>query len=392
VASALTSWVVDGLEPGASYEVAVHVENDHIPSATTPYTVITLSAGPPRAPSGLQASSDAPGSVTLSWTNNSYTATHFVVQQMEPAVSSWQTIRTVSATTTTTLTDIEHGKPYRYRVIASNAHGPSSPSDYVRVAADFGAPLAPTNVAVEVSTSTYHISWTDNSDNESGFWIEEATDQGAFVRIGQGAAGQTTFAATGVMSADQHRYRVIAFNSAGEAASADVAPEQEGGAGDFDHSFGNAGTLTIDTQPAGSGGVVALNDRKALVFNASAFASSLWLTRLNADGTTDITYGSQGVLTIVPPVYTAGFTTTAQARSEDDSIFLWTKTLLLKLDAHGYVDYSFGTNGFVQFPIPASSGTVTGVSPQSDGSIFVAGLSGSDQYRGQFHLCGENRF
>lgn len=73
---------------------------------------------------------------------------------------------------------------------------------------------APSNlVATAVSTSQINLSWQDNSDNESGFAIEERVSGGSFVeivRIGQNA---TIYQRTGLFSATEYSYRVRAFRT-----------------------------------------------------------------------------------------------------------------------------------------------------------------------------------
>jgi PKD repeat protein len=73
------------------------------------------------------------------------------------------------------------------------------------------APSGLTASAPKRGSVTLH--WTDNSGNESGFYIERApSGSGVFARVGQVAANATSFAQSGV-AAGTYLYRVQAFNA-----------------------------------------------------------------------------------------------------------------------------------------------------------------------------------
>jgi hypothetical protein len=56
------------------------------------------------------------------------------------------------------------------------------------------------------------LRWTDNSNNEQGFYVERApSSTGVFTRIAQTAANATTYSGSGVPSGT-YLFRVQAFN------------------------------------------------------------------------------------------------------------------------------------------------------------------------------------
>ncbi len=59
------------------------------------------------------------------------------------------------------------------------------------------------------------LSWTDNSNNESGFKIERAIEGESFTQIGTVGANITNFTDTSVTSFTTYNYRVRAYNSSG---------------------------------------------------------------------------------------------------------------------------------------------------------------------------------
>ena len=87
------------------------------------------------------------------------------------------------------------------------------------------APNAPTNlVGTAVSTNQINLSWTDNSSNEDGFLIERCTGNSCtnFAQIAQVGLNVTTFPNTGLSKNTWYRYRVRAFNVAGNSAYTNI--------------------------------------------------------------------------------------------------------------------------------------------------------------------------
>ena len=88
------------------------------------------------------------------------------------------------------------------------------------------APNAPSNLtATAVSTSQINLSWTDNSGNEDGFFIERCQGNNCtnFGQIAQVAANTSSYPNTGLSSNTFYRYRVRAFNSGGNSAYSNIA-------------------------------------------------------------------------------------------------------------------------------------------------------------------------
>lgn len=66
------------------------------------------------------------------------------------------------------------------------------------------------------------MAWADNSNNEDGFRVERCQvgkrEQCSFAQIIQTAVNATSFSDTGVSGRKTYRYRVRAFNGAGNSA------------------------------------------------------------------------------------------------------------------------------------------------------------------------------
>lgn len=79
-----------------------------------------------------------------------------------------------------------------------------------------GVPAAPTNLKSDAqSTTEVVLTWTDTSNNETGFRIERRTLTGNYQEIGTAGANTTTFVAGGLSSGTFYIFRVRAQNSSG---------------------------------------------------------------------------------------------------------------------------------------------------------------------------------
>ncbi len=88
-----------------------------------------------------------------------------------------------------------------------------------------GKPARPTNLtAVAASPSLINLSWTDASNNENGFAIERCTGAGCanFLEIFRTGPNVVTFADSGRTPQTRYRYRVLAFNAAGNSKYSNV--------------------------------------------------------------------------------------------------------------------------------------------------------------------------
>src|SRR5262245_39703461 len=78
--------------------------------------------------------------------------------------------------------------------------------------------------SVALTESAVDLAWLDNADNESGYHVERCAGSGcaAFVRVATGPAGATRYRDASLGAGATYRYRVSAFNAAGESASSNI--------------------------------------------------------------------------------------------------------------------------------------------------------------------------
>src|SRR5258705_545173 len=90
---------------------------------------------------------------------------------------------------------------------------------HVVTAASPATPVAPTNLAaVAASSSQVNLSWSDNSNNETGFKVQRSTNGNSFSLVATLGANVTTYANTGLTASTRYYYRVRSYNTKGNSA------------------------------------------------------------------------------------------------------------------------------------------------------------------------------
>ena len=77
--------------------------------------------------------------------------------------------------------------------------------------------------AAVIAAGRIRLSWTDHSDNETGFRVERAVGSTLFNAIGTAGPGVITFDDMGLTSDTTYVYRVVAFNGVGQSAPSTLA-------------------------------------------------------------------------------------------------------------------------------------------------------------------------
>jgi carboxypeptidase T len=188
------------------------------------------STTPPAAPSGLTASAVSNNQINLSWRDNSTDESTFKIEQCTgESCSDFVQIATVSANVTTySNTGLAGSTSYSYRVRAYNANGDSDYSNTASATTQPNPtpPASPSGLtAAAVSTSQIDLSWTDNSNDETGFKIERCTGAGCsdFVQITTVSSNANSYSNTGLTASTSYSYRVRAYNAYDDSAYSNTA-------------------------------------------------------------------------------------------------------------------------------------------------------------------------
>lgn len=159
--------------------------------------------------------------VHLNWTDNSTDETGFRVERKFIWDEDWSPLGNAAADATTfTDTTAALGEAYSYRVIAFDATDDGARSNEVEV--QMQPPAEPTDLSVDpYNSSTLTLSWSDNSEGESGFGIDRSTDGTNWSNVGNTGPDENVFIDTGLDSGSTFTYRVTALSALGSSDTSD---------------------------------------------------------------------------------------------------------------------------------------------------------------------------
>jgi hypothetical protein len=184
----------------------------------------------PAAPTNLSATASSSSQINLSWTDAASNENGFVVEACAgTGCTNFVQIAQLGVNVTTFAhSGLTASSTWRYRVKAFNANGNSSYSNIAEATTPSAAtaPLAPTSLsATTASASQINLSWSDNSNNENGFYIERCANAGCtnFSQVAQTGINVTTYFNSGLTAGSTYTYRIRAFNATGTSAYSNAA-------------------------------------------------------------------------------------------------------------------------------------------------------------------------
>jgi subtilisin family serine protease len=237
LAANTTSYQNTGLAASTTYRYRVFASNSAGNSGSSNVASATTQGGgtAPAAPTGLTATAASSSHINLSWIDNANNETGYIVERCTGAsCTNFAQIASLAANSTSYQnTGLAASTTYRYRVFAASTSGNSGYSNTAsattQAAGAAGAPAAPSNLAAVVVTGPNakwtEITWTDNSNNETGFRLERCTGSGCtnFVLIKSVGANITRTEEYPVTAATTYRYRLRAYNTSGYSAYSNIA-------------------------------------------------------------------------------------------------------------------------------------------------------------------------
>lgn len=221
----VTSYTDTTAQSGTQYSyrvVALNSVGDSTVSTAATATTPSL----PAAPSLLSASVLTTTSIQLSWTDNADSETGFLIERQQSGSSTWTTVTTAAADATSfTDTGLQASTSYAYRVSAVNAAGTSAASNTATASTIIPVPAAPSALTATVnSINQITLTWTDNSNNETGFVVQRhAAGSSTWTVVATTAANVTTLPDNALQPGTSYYYRVLAVNAGGYSVESNTA-------------------------------------------------------------------------------------------------------------------------------------------------------------------------
>ena len=232
----------------------------------------------PASPGNLRATANEHNRVALQWNEVAGEDGYRVMRAT--GAGAFVGVGGDLAAGTTTYTDmaVVAVTGYRYRVVAFNSVGPSSPSNVIAVTTRAAPPTRPPEAPGNLrATANEHnrvaLQWNEVA-GEDGYRVMRATGAGAFVGVGGDLTGGTTaYADTTVVAETGYRYRVVAFNSVGPSPSSNAIAVTT-----------SAPPTNAPEAPGNLRATVSEHNRVALQWNDVAGADGYLVTRATGAG------------------------------------------------------------------------------------------------------------
>ncbi len=215
---------------------------------------VHVSSTKPLAPMNLTSTGRTTNSVSLGWQDGSDNEDGFRIDYRLPQ-AAWSAGPTVAANTTAgTVSGLQTGMTYEFRVVARAGALSSDPAAYsIATLADPGQPVGePYGLKVtRVFSDSITLAWNDNANNETGFRVMRSTTTSGTPSEFMVPPGSTTFTSSGLTAGSAYYFQIQVING--------------GLTGDLSSQV-SAVTLSGDTAPSGVTMVNGVVNSPILVF------------------------------------------------------------------------------------------------------------------------------
>jgi fibronectin type 3 domain-containing protein len=227
-----TSVDIGQLANNHTYEFAVAATNASGEGPMSDVVSQTISVAPPPAPTGVTASADQAGHITVSWSAVPG-ATSYAVQRRDLTAGDTAPTTVASVIPATTWTtpdnDLTNQHQYEFTVTASHAVGESPPSAAVTATAYYPPPAPPTGLTATANTAdgTIALAWTPPAGTPDVWYFVYQRDVTAgdtdFTELPLPITTGPSMTAGLLANGHTYEYKVSATNRGGEGPTSTVA-------------------------------------------------------------------------------------------------------------------------------------------------------------------------
>lgn len=221
IAANSTSYSNTDLSANTRYWYRVRAANATDTSISSTPIQVATQAGPP-APTNLAALAASATTINLTWTDNATVETGYTVERAPDNAGVPGTFASIATLPANSVAYSDASAApntrYWYRVRDFTSTDVSAYSSQVSATTPDVPPAAPSALQAQAMTySRIDLQWVDNANNESGFLVERAPDNGGvpgtFTQISSLAANSTSFSDVALISSTRYWYRVRATNA-----------------------------------------------------------------------------------------------------------------------------------------------------------------------------------
>lgn len=197
---------------------------DAIPNGYGGYNFYTAPVAQLSAPANLAATYQTEANtIVLNWNYVPNATQYKVFWSNSPGVNSSSNVLITTTTTQFTLTDVNIGLCYYFKVQAINAHSQSSLSSEAHACAESNVPATPENLSVAYNSSqtANFLTW-DPAEGATEYRLYWGTSSGVTNSSNLLVTSNTEFIHSGMVVGSCYYYRISAANNDGES---DLSPE-----------------------------------------------------------------------------------------------------------------------------------------------------------------------
>jgi len=188
---------------------------------------------------------------------------------------------------------------------------------------------------------------------------------------------------------------VVAGSTFGIGSNSDFAVARYNTDGSLDTTFGTGGIVTTSISIGDKANAVAIQSDGKIVaagYSNNGSLTSFALIRYNANGSLDTTFGTGGIVT---NTIVSGYSNASGIAVQADGKIVLAGSCndgskldfaVARYTANGSLDTTFGTNGVVATSVGSTSDIANSVAIQPDGKIILAGASSNSSYNSDFAL------
>ncbi|PKM93284.1 MAG: hypothetical protein CVU84_16380 [Firmicutes bacterium HGW-Firmicutes-1] len=183
---------------------------------------VTVSLLEPLKPE-LQVSLNPDQSVQLSWTESTPERVDYYRVKRKTAGELYSNISVVNSTQNGYTDKTVTPGTYSYTIETIGFIGSSLSTEKTITVSLASKPQAPSNLAVTLSGNAVHLTWSDHSENETGFYIERQQHGSGYSPITTTPSNTTYYDDTSLTKGETYTYRVYSSNSSGNSGYSNLA-------------------------------------------------------------------------------------------------------------------------------------------------------------------------
>jgi hypothetical protein len=221
-----TSHTVSYLDNRQAYEFrVVSISTNGAESGPSSVVRATSQYAAPPTPNGLTATANSDGTIALAWNSSGPGIWYWIEMRKVGEASFGRLPYPVSNGTTNTVSLLQNGQAYEFRIVALGpGEAESGPSNVARATSTIPPPGAPTNLRAAAGSGQVALTWTSPGGSGLLYWVYwRPVGQASWNRLGNPASA-TSATVLPLTNGTTYEFRVTAVGTGGsESASSNVA-------------------------------------------------------------------------------------------------------------------------------------------------------------------------